>query len=52
MNIHNGSVGILYGEKRTQNAPCPVLKMSVNGALTIFGPVSRVFKTRLGSEYT
>jgi len=40
--IHNNSIDKLYTGKRKRDAPCPILKMSVNVASTIFGLVSRV----------
>jgi len=50
--IHNVSIDNLDTHRRKQDALCAILKLSVNGASTIFGPVSRVTNTRFSSDYT
>jgi len=52
MVIQNGSIDNRYRQERERYTPCPMLKMSVNTESNNFGPVSRVIKMRLGSNYT
>jgi hypothetical protein len=34
-DIYLSNIGSLYWQKQQQNAPCRILKMSVNGASTV-----------------
>jgi hypothetical protein len=37
---HKWSIGCLYKPNKEGHAPCPIMKISVNGASTIIGPAS------------
>jgi len=50
--IHNNNIEKPYTQNEKRDAACPMLKMIVNGASTISGPLSVVIKTRFGSDYT
>jgi len=47
-DIHLFDIGSLYGQKQQRNAPCSILKMSVNGALTVSGLAYFVMKASRG----
>jgi len=44
VGFHNWSIGRLCRTKRKRHAPCPIMKMSVNGVSMIFGFVSLVIR--------
>jgi len=46
--MHKQCIGRLYRLKEKQHAPCPIMKMSVNGASTIFGLAEWLIKARDG----
>jgi len=46
--IHLWDIGSLYWQKQQRHAPCSILKMSVNGASTIFGVASCVSYVPIG----
>jgi len=52
--MHIQSIGCLYWQKRKSHIPCPIMKMGVNRASTIFGLSSWVIKARCVGhcEYT
>jgi hypothetical protein len=47
-DIHLCDIGSLYWQKQQQNAPCSILKMSVNGASTVLGLAYFVIKASHG----
>jgi len=49
--IHKCGIGWLYRQKSEPHAPCPILKLSVNRASTIFGLVCWVSEKRYGCSY-
>jgi hypothetical protein len=46
--MHTGSIGCLYRPKRKQHAPCLIMKMSVNGASSMFRLASWLIKVQCG----
>jgi len=49
-DIHLSDIGSLYWQKEQRHAPCRMLKMNVNGALTVFGLAYVVIKASHGSS--
>jgi hypothetical protein len=47
-DIHLFDIGSLYWQKQQRNAPCSILKMSVNGASTVLGLAYFVIKASRG----
>jgi hypothetical protein len=43
-NDHKSGIGRIPTQKRMKYTPCPILKMSVNGASTVFGLAGWLFK--------
>jgi len=43
-DIHLFDIGSFYWQKQQQNAPCSILKMSVNGGSTVLGLAYFVIK--------
>jgi len=50
-DTHLPDIGSLYWEKLQQHAPCLILKMSVNGASTIFSFTSWVIYIPIGCRH-
>jgi hypothetical protein len=46
--IHLCDIGSLYWQKQQQNAPCSILKMSINRASTVLGLAYFVIKALHG----
>jgi hypothetical protein len=47
-DIHLFGIGSLYWQTQQRNAPCSILKMSVNGASTVLGLAYFVIKASHG----
>jgi len=50
-DIHLSNIGSLYWQKQQRHAPCGILKMSVNGASTIFSFASWVSYVPIGCRH-
>jgi len=50
-DIELSNIGILYWQKQQRHAPCGILKMSVNGASTIFSFASWVSYVPIGCRH-
>jgi len=50
-DIHSSNIGSLYWQKQQRHAPCGILKMSGNGASTIFSFASWVSYVPIGCRY-
>jgi hypothetical protein len=50
-DIHLWDIGSLYWQKQQRHAPCGILKMSVNGASTIFSFASWASYVPIGIRY-
>jgi len=50
-NIHLSNIGSLYWQKQQRHALCGILKMSVNGASTIFSFASWVSHVPIGCRH-
>jgi len=50
-DIHLSDIGSLYWEKQQWHAPCRILRMSVNGASTIFSLTSWLIYIPIGCRH-